>query len=143
MQCTYTHDPLFGTLIDQGARYVPGPVEPSTTYPATDWTYRPHPWTPNRHHIGDTPWPTPHPTYPCPAIPPAIPSPFTYIITTTANNAAPTPAERPEDVIARACRELADAAARLQASADALGLDLDKRAIREAINKKLAEALGD
>jgi len=142
---TYTHDyecthgPIFGTLIDQRPCCDPGPVTPSTTHPAADWTYRPQPWTPNRHHIGDYPWPTPHPTYPYPA----IPAPLQPLIITTTANAAPTAPERPEDVIARACRELADAAARLHASAATLGLGLDKRAIREAIDKKLADALGD
>jgi len=120
------------------ARCDPGPVEPSTTHPAADWTYHPYPWLPNRHHIGDYPWPSPHPTYPYPA----IPAPPTYIITTTANN-APTTAEKPEDTIARAAREIAAAATQLQQSADALGLDLNKRAIRKAVYKKIAEVLGD
>lgn len=141
MQYEYTHDPIFGGPIDQGARYVPGPVEPSTTYPAADWTYRPQPWTPNPHYFGDYPWPMPHPTYPYPC--PTIPAPpSAYIITTTANN-APTLAERPEDTLARACYEMADAATRLQRSTDALGLDLDRDAIRKAIYKRVAEALGD
>jgi len=138
MQYEYTHDPIFGGPVDQGARCVPGPVEPSTTYPAADWTYRPQSWAPNPHYFGDYPWPMPHPTYPYPA----IPVPPTHIITTTANN-APTLAERPEDTIARAAHEIADAATQLQQSADALGIDLDKRAIRKAVYKRIAEALGD
>jgi len=140
----HIHDPIFGTPIAQGARCVPGPVEPSTTHPASDWpyrpTYRPSPsYIEPLHHIGD--WPMPHPTYPYPR--PTIPAPpSAYIITTTANNVPP-PAEKPEDTIARAAREIAAAATQLQASADALGLDLDKRAIRKAVYKKVAEALGD
>jgi len=141
MEYEHTHAPIFGVPIDQGACCVPGPVERSTTYPAADWTYDPYQWSPNRHHIGDYPWPLPHPTYPYPC--PTIPAPpSAYIITTTANN-APTLAERPEDTLARAAREIAAAATQLQQSADALGLDLDKRAIRKAVYKRIAEALGD
>jgi len=122
------------------ARCDPGPVEPSTTHPAADWAYRPT-YRPAPSYIGDYPWPTPHPTYPYPAIP-ARP---VAIITTTANgtSATPTTPERLEDTIARAAREIAAAAARLQASADALGLDLDRDAIRKAIYKKIADVLGD
>jgi len=138
MLSAHTHDPIFGP-----------PLDPNTTYSAiysegnADWpyrpTYRPQPWSPNRHHIGDSPWPMPHPTYPYPA----IPTPLQPLTIPTTANAAPTLAERPEDTIARAAREIAAAATQLQQSADALGIDLDKRAIRKAVYKRIAEALGD
>ncbi len=135
----HTHAPIFGP-----------PLDPNTTYSAiysegnADWpyrpTYRPSPSSIEPlHHIGDYPWPTPHPTYPYPA----IPTPLQPLTITTTANAAPTLAERPEDTLARACYEIAAAAARLQASADALGLDLDRDAIRKAIYRKIADALGD
>jgi len=120
------------------ARCDPGPVEPSTTHPAADWAYRPT-YRPAPSYIGDYPWPTPHPTYPYPA----IPTPLQPLTITTTANATPTLAERPEDTLARACYEIADVAARLQQSAAALGLDLDRDAIRKAIYKRVADALGD
>jgi len=134
----YTHDPLFGTPIDQGVRFDPGPVESSTTHPSADWTYRPHPWHPHRPYIGDMPV---HPTtYPYPY--PVIPAPPTTIITTTANTPAPS-AEKPHHVIDRACHDLAIAARELRESAEALGLDLSEKDIRTAIYKRVAKAIGD
>ncbi len=132
----YTHDPLFGTPIDQGARCVPGPVESSTTHPSADWTYRPHPWHRHRHYIGDIPWSPALVPYP---VIPALP---TIITTTTANTPVPS-AGKPHQAIDRACRDLANAAHELRESAEALGLDLSEKDIRTAIYKRMAKALGD
>lgn len=73
---------------------------------------------------------------------PSIVNPRTYNYWLYPPFTLPTP-EKPEDTIARASRELAAAATQLQRSADALGLDLDRDAIRKAVYKKIANALGD
>lgn len=132
----YTHDPLFGTPIDQGTQRAPGPAELSTTHPSADWTYRPHPWHRHRHYIGDIPWSPALVPYP------VIPAPPRIITTTTANTPVPS-AEKPHQAIDRACRDLASAARNLRESAEALGLDVTDEDIRTAIYRRVAKALKD